>query len=173
MIQFVSLMWACAIFFAILGLRRGWQNELIVTTWISLATYVLFQLDNILRIAILSFASLTQYFLLQFFIFFALMVWAYQTRSSRQIAMNWQSGVLGGIVGFVNGYLIGGMLWYLMDINEYPLIPYVLPPAPNSLSAQAINSMPIILISGGVNGNIEPLFIITMGLFFVMVSVAL
>lgn len=174
MIQLVSLMWATAIFFAILGLQRGWAREIISTTGIMMAIYLLFQIDTILRtISVSLSASSTQLLFFQLFILGVISFIAYWFKPSPRVTSSWQSSLLGGLIGFVNGYLIGGTVWYLMDINEYPLAPYVLAPGPNSVSAQSIGYIPIIFLNGGISGNGELIIIAMLGLFFVAAIAAL
>lgn len=173
MIQLSSLMWAVAIFFAILGFMRGWNKEVIATAGIVLATFALFQFDSLLRGTIFATVSRDQTFLVQGAIFFAIVFIAYRTRSfviSRS-RVDLQTNILGGLVGFLNGYLIAGTLWYFLDINEYPLAPLVTAPAPGSPSDQARNMLPLVILSGGVSGSGDFLTIAVIVLFLVVMVV--
>jgi hypothetical protein len=44
-------------------------------------------------------------------------------------------------------------LWYFLDINEYPLAPLVIAPAPGSPSDQARDLIPLVILGGGTNGT--------------------
>ena len=173
MIQLSSLLWVSAIFFAIIGFLRGWNREVIALAGIVMALFALFQFDSILRS--LFFVSLPrdQAFFVQAGLFLAIVFIAYQSNSpsGRRDDRELQSGILGGFVGFANGYLIAGTLWYFLDINEYPLAPLVLSPGPNSPSAQAIDSMPMVLLGGGVGGSGDFLVVAVIALFLIVMLV--
>ncbi len=49
MIQFVSLLWILALFWAVFGFLRGWYREIIVTAGIIVAMFILVQADFLLR----------------------------------------------------------------------------------------------------------------------------
>ncbi len=163
MIQFYAMMWILATFGAVIGFLRGWNRELIAMMGILLSSVVLLQLDAILRSTILSFFARDHIFVIQMILFFVIVYNAYRTNrfepSSGRGNPSTQASVLGMLAGAINGYLIGGTIWYFMDINEYPFSPLVIAPAPNSPSAEAIGSMPLIALSGGVTGTGEALLI--------------
>jgi hypothetical protein len=163
MIQLYSLMWILATFGAVIGFLRGWNRELIATMGILLSSVALLQLDSILRSTILAFFSKEQIFVIQIVLFLAIVYYAYRTTRFEPASggrnPSIQSSVLGGFAGAVNGYLIGGTVWYLLDISEYPFYPLIVAPAPNSPSAEALGFMPLIALSGGVTGTGEALFI--------------
>jgi hypothetical protein len=71
----------------------------------------------------------------------------------------------------MNRYLIAGTLWYFLDINEYPLAPLVIAPGPGSPSERALDLLPLVILSGGVNGGGDFLAIAVIGLFFVVLLV--
>jgi hypothetical protein len=155
MVQLYSLMWILAVFFAIIGFMRGWNREVVATAGILLGMFALFQFDSLLRGIILLTFPREQAFVIQIGIFLVIVFFAYQNRAfiAGRRTENFQSGLLGGLVGFFNGYLIGGTLWYFVDINEYPFAPYILSPEPNSPSAQYLGTIPLVIMSGGVGGS--------------------
>jgi hypothetical protein len=163
MIQFYAMMWILAAFGAVIGFLRGWNRELIAMMGILLSSVVLLQLDSILRGTILSFFAKEHIFVIQLILFITVVYNAYTTKrfepSSGRGNPTIQSSVLGVFAGAINGYLVGGAIWYFMDINEYPFSPLVLAPTPNSPSAEAIGMMPLIALSGGVTGTGEALLI--------------
>lgn len=174
MIQLSALMWVMAIFFAIIGFLRGWSKELVSTAGVILGLFALFQFDTLLRGTLLANVSRDQVFLVQAGLFIAVVYFAYQTRAiygedrRREGRDNLQESVLGGLLGFLNGYLIWGSLWYFMDINEYPLAPYIIAPAPGSPSDQARSILPLVILGGGVNGNGDLLAIAVIVLFLIV-----
>jgi len=181
MIQLVTLMWTMALFFAVIGFLRGWNKELISTAGIILGLFALFQFDALLRGMLLANVGADQVFFVQSGIFIVIVFFAYQTRgfrperegarrseSSGTGRDHLQSSVLGGFVGFLNGYLIWGSIWYFLDINQYPLAPYVIAPSTGSPSDQARNLLPLVILGGGVNGSGDLLSLAVIVLFLVV-----
>lgn len=175
MIQFYSLMWILAAFFAIIGAMRGWNKEIIATAGIALALFALFQFDAIIRGALLRTFPREQTFVIQMLIFGLIVFFAYQNRSfipdDTPDRVTTQEGILGGIIGFLNGYLIGGTVWYFMDINEYPFAPYVIAPGPNSPSAQQLDMMPLVIFGGGTGGSGDLLAVVVIAIFLLVLIV--
>lgn len=164
MVQLYSLMWIIATFFAVIGFLRGWNRGIITTAGIFMGMFALFQFDPFFRAVLQLFAfPSSQAFIIQVAIFLIIVYFAYQNTSilgdEGERADNLQDSILGIVIGFLNGYLIGGTLWYLMDIHEYPLNPFIIAPAPNSPSANLLNAMPLVLLSGGPSGSGEFLLV--------------
>ena len=174
MIQLSSLMWATAIFFAMIGFLRGWNRELIAAAGILLALFTVFQFDGLLRATIFQALPREQIFLIQAGFFIAIVFTVYQAREiagDRRDNDSLQESILGGLVGFLNGYLITGSLWYLLDINEYPLTQFIVAPSPASPSAQPINWTPLVLISGSTSGTGDLLAVGVIVLLFLVLVV--
>lgn len=170
MIQLSSLMWAFAIFFAMIGFMRGWSREIVSTAGIVLAAFVLFQADSILRGYLFVIMDRDQAFIFQSLLFISLTYAVYQSPEfeGRRGTVGITESVLGGLMGFFNGYLVGGSLWYFLDINEYPLSQYVTAPAINSPSADALNQIPLLIVGGGASGSGDFLAVIVIGLLFLV-----
>lgn len=171
-----------ATFFGLIGFLRGWNKELIATAGIILGLFALFQFDNIIRGVVLAGVNRDTVFLVQAIIFLVVVFFSYQQRAlgGRGGANppgsggrdNLQESVLGAVVGFLNGYLIWGSLWYFMDINEYPLAPSIVAPSPGSPSDQARELLPLVILGGGVNGNGDLLALAVIVLFlFVLIVI--
>lgn len=156
MIQISMFMWVLAVFFAVIGFLRGWQRELIGTAGIILATFALFEFDSFLRTVFFAFEA-EQLFLTHFVAFIVVVFLVYQAdqigASGTRDNDDLQDGIIGAVVGAFNGYLIGGALWYFLDITEYPFETLVTAPAANSPTAQALNTMPMLLLGGGADGS--------------------
>jgi uncharacterized membrane protein required for colicin V production len=173
MIDLSAFMWALAAFFALIGYLRGWDRELVVTAAIVLTSFMLLQFDALFRTI---FPGITpgQLFFVQIAIFFVIVFIVY---NARDLAINvgrrnMQSGLLGVVVGALNGYLIGGALWYFLDINEYPLDQFIIAPAANSPSAAAIDWIPMVILGGGTSGSADIMsFVVLILLFFVLSSI--
>jgi len=175
MIQLSAVLWIMAIFFAIIGGLRGWTREIVSLAGIILGLFALYQFDPLLRGTLLAAVGRDQVFVVQAAIFIIIVFFAYQTRAlgrfQRSERDNTTEKILGGILGFVNGYLIWGSLWYFMDINQYPLAPFITAPAADSISAQQINILPLVVLAGGPTGTGDflALLIIILFVFVLMV----
>lgn len=181
MIQLTLLLWVMALIFAYIGFTRGWNKEVIATSGIILGLFALFQFDDLLRNTLLGNIPPGQVFYVQAAIFSVIVFFAYQTRAliGSDVARarggegrdNLQSSVLGGIVGFMNGYLIWGTFWYFMDIAGYPLQPYISPPLPGTASASFVDTLPLYVLAGGPGGTGNLLAAAVIGLFLLVLIV--
>lgn len=162
MIQLSFFMWVMAVLFGYIGFTRGWNKEIISTSGIILGLFALFEFDDVL-VDLLVNLPLSQAFLVRAAIFGIIVYFAYQTRAligqdaERGRAVEGrdqlQTNILGGLVGFLNGYLIWGSLWYFMHITDYPLSPHISAPTAGSPSAEFIDSLPLFVLAGGPTGD--------------------
>jgi uncharacterized membrane protein required for colicin V production len=183
MIQLTVLMWTMAALFAYIGFMRGWNKEVISTSGIILGLFALFQFDDLLRNTLLVNVPADQVFYIQATIFGAIVFFAYQTRALIGAEAtrarggggdgrdSLQSSMLGGIVGFLNGYLIWGSLWYFLHITNYPLSPYISAPAPGTSSAEFVDSLPLYILAGGPGGSGDLLAAVVIVLFLIVLIV--
>lgn len=181
MLQISTFMWVMAGVFAYVGFSRGWNKEIIATSGIILGLFALHQFDDVLRQTLLANLPASQIFLIQAIIFGIIVFFAYQTRALGNADKgrggrsggrdSLQTSILGGIVGFINGYLIFGTLWYFMDITGYPLSPYISAPLPNTVSADFVGSLPLYLLAGGPGGGGDLLAAAMIGLFLLVLIV--
>jgi hypothetical protein len=166
-------MWFLAAFFGLIGYLRGWDKELVVTAAIVLTAFMLMQFDALLR-TMLPGLGASQQFFIQITTFLIIVFIIYNARNLAVTieGRNIQSGILGIIVGALNGYLIGGTLWYFLDINEYPLEQFIIAPAANSPSIAAVNWIPLVILGGGTSGSADLMsFAVLALLFFVLSSI--
>lgn len=162
MIELSSLMWFTAILTGIFGFLRGWRREVPVTATVLMSIFLLIQGDVLLRsIPFLSGMGREITFAIQLVLFLFALYYGYTSRvvtsdeQGRNVALrlNSSASFLGALFGAINGWLTMGTVWYLMDINEYPLSPFIIAPAVNSPSAGALGSLPAVLFTGGLNGG--------------------
>lgn len=175
-VQLYTMLWICAIFFGIIGAMRGWNREIISTAGIILALFTLFQLDPLLRGVFLASVPREQTFFVQVGLFAAIIYFAYQSRTivdrgGPDNPNRTQNMVLGVVLGALNGYLIWGAIWYFLDINEYPFSPLVTAPPPGSVSEQALNAIPLVLLGGGAAASGELLTIVVIVLFLLVLFI--
>ena len=158
MISITALIWLSVAFSFVMGIRRGWRNELLSTATILMTFVAIFQLDGWLRNHILRFASLTQVFVLETTIFAVFFFLSHQRFRSSLSSVTYIStgrqsyflkSLFGGVVGAANGYLFAASIWYFLDINLYPFSPYISAPLPGTLTAKAVENLPILEITGG------------------------
>lgn len=171
MVTLYSMLWVSAVFFCILGLIRGLRREVVALAGVVLASFALYQFDALFRGLVLATIPRDQACLVQLLIFIAIIYFSYQTRSFGNLEDDktprnnrTQDAILGGLVGGLNGYMIWGMVWYLLDINDYPFSPLITAPAPNSFSAQALSSIPLVAL-GSVTGGGEGFIVLVIIMF--------
>jgi hypothetical protein len=174
MIDLQLVMWTLAFFFAFIGFRRGWNKELIAMSGLILALFALHQFDNLIRNVFLGNLPNDWKFAIQTTFFSVVAFFAYQTRAAMPNERRGgdgrdrtQESVLGALLGFVNGYLIWGSVWYFLDINGYPSSLNVLPPSDRSV----VNVLPLFLLAGGPqgSGDLISLAVILLFLFVLIV----
>lgn len=175
MIQLSALLWGFSLVFAVIGYLRGLPKELISLAGIVLALFALFQFDTVLRGIFLANVPGLQKFVIQSIIFAGIVFFAYQTRAiGRRLNVsesgrdNLQSTTLGALVGFLNGYLIIGSIWYFMHINDYPLSPFIEAPLAGSPSAATISNLPLYVLAGGPGGDGSLLSLVVIVLFVIV-----
>lgn len=175
MIELSSVLWLSVLLFGLLGFLRGWREEAPVFVVPLAYTYVLIQFDSFIR-AYGFFANIDTYvwFVLHL-IAFGSSVWYFGYRghqfSDPQFGrFNSSASWLGALFGGVNGWLVVGTFWYLMDLHEYPLAPYITAPALGSPSAESVWALPAVLFTGGLgSGNPDFLLIIVIAAFLLRV----
>jgi len=170
-IEISMFMWMLAVCFAVIGYLRGWQKEFTATAGIVLATFALFQFDAFLRTIFFGFSA-QQFFLIQFVAFVVIVFLVYQAKQVGGGGVrnddDIQDGLIGALGGAVNGYLIGGAIWYFLDITEYPFEQFITAPATTSPTAQSLGLMPMVFLGGGADGTGGALSIGVLILVFVV-----
>lgn len=163
--------------FMYVGSRRGFSLEIISTAGILLALFGLHRFDEFLRNNLLQNGSSLLHLIFQLLLFIVFVFAAYHTRAvigSRAMAShsgvtlskrsNVQEGVLGGLIGAINGYLIGGSFWYFLHINDYP----IWKEGQTRVSPETIRLLPLNLLADGPAGNGEILTLMVIGVFLVV-----
>lgn len=167
-------MWTTALFFALTGALRGWRRELLGTVGALLGFFAIFQFDGLLRGSLYLALTDEQTFLLQTAVYLGLVVSAYRSHFARRDSTE-RGGIrnmlFGAALGFFNGYVIAGSVWYFLDINRYPFSQLVSAPADASVSFLGAGALPIVVLGGGlaVGGNLLALAILVILAVVVMI----
>ncbi len=180
MIQLSVFMWLMAVLFGYIGFMRGWSKEMISTSGIILGLFALFQFNDTISELLITVPP-EQAFLFRALAFAIVVFFAYQTRAligeeAKKPNKNdgrdrLQASVLGAVIGFMNGYLIWGSLWYFMHITNYPLSPYISAPLPGTYSADFVESLPLYILGGGPTGDGNLLSALVIVLFLIVLIV--
>jgi len=143
MISIVVLFVILVVLFAIIGAVRGWAKELLVTSAIILALFIIQILETHIRpyyTALMMQPPVTQFIinagflgLLAFFGYQTPHIRALQPKLARERV---QDVLLGFALGALNGYLLFGSIWYFMHELNYPLSWVQIPPEGTELYAQ-------------------------------------
>lgn len=182
MIQLSTFMWAMALLFGYIGFLRGFSKEMISTAGIILGLFALFQFNDTISQLLFTIPP-EQAFLFRAFAFGLVVFFAYHDRTgeiaeprrgrgkddSRRDEL--QTDILGAILGFVNGYLVWGSLWYFMHITNYPLSPHITAPLGGSYSADFITYLPLFILGGGPAGDGNLLAGLVIVLFLIVLIV--
>ncbi|MBX3046079.1 MAG: hypothetical protein KF698_03690 [Anaerolineales bacterium] len=121
MISLAALLWMLVAMFALMGLMRGFGKEVLVTASLILAVFII---AVVLPIFPIQGGSDVQ-FMVRGGIVVACAVAGYQSQRLQRISdaltkARWRNGLLGMLLGGVNGYmLVGSLLYYLHQFN-YP-----------------------------------------------------
>ena len=156
MLELITPLWATAIFFALAGALHGWQREVKATGGCVIGLFAILQFDSLLRGSIYSVLTNELTFTLQTLLYLGIVYAAYRARTNRRegdTARSIRGSLMGAAVGFFNGYVVAGSIWYFLDINRYPFAQLISAPADTSASFQGLGLMPVVLLGGGLAAN--------------------
>jgi uncharacterized membrane protein required for colicin V production len=126
MVSLTVLFGMLVIIFAVIGGMRGWAKELLVTSSIALALFLINILENYIgpyKSALMSdpysqfIARSVILLLLAFFGYETPQIRALQPKVARE---RLQDTLLGLILGALNGYLLVGSVWFFLHDANYP-----------------------------------------------------
>lgn len=188
MIELNAVFWFIAILFGVIGLMRGWVREIQVTAAVVLAMFIIEQISPFVWTILVErtpadilagdpLGTLRRLVMLKAAILLIIVFFGYQG----PVAIQWassgrtsankgrdtiQEGILGLIVGLINGYLIVGALWWYMHVAQYPF-DWAISPLnfPESASANFIQFLPLAFLA-------SPWLEILVVIFFLIVIVA-
>jgi uncharacterized membrane protein required for colicin V production len=146
MVSLVVLFGILILLFAVIGATRGWAKELLVTSAIILALFIIQILETNIRpyyTALVMQPPGTQ-FLVRGLMLGLLAFFGYQTPHIRAlqpklVRERLQDVLLGIFMGALNGYLLFGSLWYFLDQVGYPTSLVQMPEQGTQLADQIAN----------------------------------
>ena len=153
----------CVIFFAVIGFLRGLYKEFVGLAGLIITLWMITQFGWVVDYLIGG-AGATQRFIVDAVLFMLMTFFCYQqaptafapsgyrTRGGTvriPSAEGWQMRFLGAVFGGINGYLVVGTLWYMMDQLEYPLSPLFSQPPLGSGSADFVGNLPLVWLQSG------------------------
>lgn len=188
MIELSALFWLMIVLFGVIGLMRGWVREVQVTAAAILSMFIIEQISPWLWTVLVErtpadmlatdpLGTLRRLVMLKGAILLLVVFFGYQspvviefatqgrTRATRP-RETVQEGVLGLLVGLLNGYLIIGALWWYVHTAQYPF-DWIMSPFtfPDSSSAALISALPLRYLA-------SPWLEILVVVFFLLVIIA-
>jgi hypothetical protein len=146
MMSLAIVFWMYVILFAIIGGIRGWAKEIMVSFSVILALAFINLLERYVPFIrdVLVPQQSPVLFWLRSIILILLVFFGYQTPNIQRFAAKMtreklEHGILGIVIGAINGYLIAGTIWYYMADAGYPFAGVVSAPIDNI--ANAANAM--------------------------------
>ncbi|NDJ36924.1 MAG: hypothetical protein GYB64_19915 [Chloroflexi bacterium] len=166
MIELSAVFWILVIIFGVIGLMRGWVREVQVTAAAVLAMFVIEQISPFISDVLVQrtsaellledpLSTLRRLVVLKSTIMMIVVFFGYQGPvlielgtqgrvQSNRPRETIQEGILGLLVGLLNGYIVVGALWWYMHTAEYPFEWVVAPGLlPDSASADFIAFLPL------------------------------
>ena len=130
--------WMFVVLFAIIGAMRGWAKELIVTFSVILALFFLEVLGRYFPPVrdFLARPTGSTEFWIRTVVLITLAFFGYQTPNITKLAATrfarerLADSLLGFFLGALNGFLIVGTLWYVLEDSSYPFPKYIIRPDP-------------------------------------------
>ena len=135
MVSLAIVFYIFVFMFAIIGAVRGWAKELLVTSSVILAMFIIFVLETYVpfvqnffesaKVPDSEFMSSTQFWV-RVTILGVMAFFGYQTPNISRIAgtkfarEKLQDTLLGLFLGAINGYLIVGTIWAFLHDSNYP-----------------------------------------------------
>jgi uncharacterized membrane protein required for colicin V production len=145
MVSIFFFFWLLVLLFAIIGAMRGWAKEILVSFSIFLALFLISLLENYVpffRVLLQNTDQATAVsnakymFWVRTIIVCVLAFFGYQTPSLQRFVASekfnrerLQDSLLGFVLGFVNGFLIVGTVWFYLHQANYPYPDWISAPS--------------------------------------------
>lgn len=146
MVSLTVLFGLFVLLFAVIGAMRGWAKELLVTSAVVLALFIIQILETHIRpyyTALMLQPPGTQ-FVIRALILILLAFFGYQTPQIRAlqpklVRERLQDVLLGFVMGALNGYLLFGSIWFYLHTLNYPTELVQMPLEGTELYEQIVN----------------------------------
>ena len=149
MLHIEIVFWMFVVVFAFIGFVRGWAREILVTSSVVLAYFIIYVLEHFIPIVSGFFAPTESgyipmsQFWFRLIILILLLFFGYETPSLPRVGGNrfrrdnFRDSALGFFLGAVNGYLIVGSIWGFLEDAGYqpPFDAYIIQEFSNSAKA--------------------------------------
>jgi len=126
MISLSVLFWMFVILFALIGAMRGWAKEILVTSGVVVAIFVITILESFIPFIRDSLTPDSQFWV-RIAVLCVMTFFGYQgpniprlVESGKFVRDRFQDVLLGIFLGAVNGYMIFGTAWYYLAEAGYP-----------------------------------------------------
>ena len=126
MISLPVLFWMYVIMFALIGAMRGWAKEILVTSGVIVAIFLVTILETFVPF-LRSDATSVSTFWVRMVILILMVFFAYQSPkiprnidNQKFVRDRFEDILLGCFIGGVNGFMIFGTAWYYLQDAGYP-----------------------------------------------------
>ncbi len=189
MIELSAVFWIFVVMFGIIGLMRGWVREIQATAAAVLAMFIIEKISPWVWEVLISrtppemlatdpLGTLRRLVMLKAAIILIVVFFGYQgpvvisfatggrASGASKARESIQEGILGLLIGLLNGYLIVGALWWYLHVAQYPF-EWMISPVnfPDSASAKMIAALPLRYLA-------SPWLEILVVVFFLIVIIA-
>lgn len=149
MISLSVLFWMYVIMFALIGAMRGWAKEILVTSGVILALFLVTVLETFIPFFRNNLTAESSFWV-RMVILILMVFFGYQgpkiprmIESRKFVRERFEDVLLGCFLGGVNGYLIFGTAWYFLMEAGYPFA-WISPP--DTLTEAGQNALGLIEI---------------------------
>jgi hypothetical protein len=145
MVSMTVVFWMFVFTFALVGMMRGWAQELLISFSVVLALAFIAVLENLLPFISESLAANpTMDYIVRMSVLLFMVFFGYQSPKFSRIAKGIDKrdrltdSILGFIMGAISGYMVYGTFWSFANSAAYPFIKdYIIPPSPQVPGGQA------------------------------------
>jgi uncharacterized membrane protein required for colicin V production len=153
MLAIQTVFWMFVFLFGIVGVMRGWAKEIVATAGMVLALFALETFGDPIQRLLAAQQTGSQRFYIQTVLFLLFVFAAYQGPALVRLASRGSTtarpregvrdGILGLLVGMINGYLVAGTIWFYLHQQGYPFAANIMmPPAATSPASELVAWLP-------------------------------
>jgi hypothetical protein len=173
MISLSVLFWIFVVLFAIIGAMRGWAKEILVTSGVIVAIFVITILETFIPFIRDALNPMTRFWV-RMAVLAVMTFFGYQgpniprlVESGKFVRDKFQDILLGVFLGAANGYMVFGTAWSYLDEAVYPFT-WITPP--NDVTEAGIQALDLIKILPP-QWLVSPLVYIAVAVAFVFILV--